>query len=154
MVISHLSQACEPGTHGLAYAYCNYDDQTNQTSRSILGNLVKQLASQVEQPQVILRIFTPAKRRSPPVIEDILKCIEAISKRLERVFIVIDALDEAENIPQKNRAALLQACISMAEFGPNFRIFVTSREHLGDIDRTFAQASRITIAASRSDLQA
>ncbi|PVI05179.1 hypothetical protein DM02DRAFT_668413 [Periconia macrospinosa] len=154
MMISHLSQVCEPGKHGLAYAYCNYDDQTNQTSQSILGNLAKQLASQVNRPKEILSIFTPAKRRSPPVTEDILNCIIAMSKHLKRVFVVIDALDEAENTPHKNRTALLQACLRMAGSGPNFRIFVTSREHLSDIDRTFAKASRIAIAASRDDLQA
>ncbi|KAF2003723.1 hypothetical protein P154DRAFT_561154 [Amniculicola lignicola CBS 123094] len=154
VVVSHLSKRSESGKQGLAYAYCNYDDQTNQTSRSILGNLVKQLASQVDEPQEIFTIFSPAKRRSPPALEDILKCIEDISKRLERVFVVIDALDEAENFPQKNRTELLQACVCMAGFSSSLRVFVTSREHLGDIDRSFAQASRITIAASHDDLQA
>ncbi|CAI6332280.1 unnamed protein product [Periconia digitata] len=153
VVVSHLTETCQPGKHGLAYAYCNYDDQMSQTSQNILGNLVKQLASQIDQPQAVLRMFTPAKRRAPPVVDDILKCIEAFSKYFERVYIVLDALDEAENIPQKNRATLLRACIRMAEFGANFRIFVTSREHLGDIDRTFERTSRIKIAASRDDLQ-
>jgi hypothetical protein len=125
----------------------------NQTSRSILGSLVKQLVPQIPDPQKALEIFTLAKRRSPPVLEDILKCMEAISERLQRVFIVIDALDEAENLPQKNRAELLQACIRMSSFGPSVRIFVTSRAHLGDVDRAFAHVSRITMTASRDDLQ-
>jgi len=71
-----------------------------------------------------------------------------------RTFLVIDALDEEENSPQKHRAELIAACKEITQIGSSTRLLVTSRPYLNDISNAFTDAIRLDIAASEEDLQA
>ncbi|KAF8423279.1 hypothetical protein EV426DRAFT_574568 [Tirmania nivea] len=124
-VIDHLiSQHGEPQ---VAYIYCDYRDQTNQTVVHILGSFLKQLLS--------------AAIHAVP--KSTISELESIQRQ--------DALDELEPRVRLELLRLLQS-----EFG-SARIFLTGRPHIqSDINRVFKvnPEDAIHITADRGDIKA
>jgi hypothetical protein len=139
---------------GVAYVYCNYDDQINQTPGRLVGSLVKQLAGQLQNTPEFFNAFSNARRMDPPTTDDCLDMLKQLSSMFSRTFLVIDALDEEENSPQKHRTELIAACKEITEIGNSTRLLVTSRPYLSDISTAFSGSIRLDIAASDEDLQA
>ncbi|KAF2803872.1 uncharacterized protein BDZ99DRAFT_164571 [Mytilinidion resinicola] len=81
---------------GIAYVFCNYQSQHEQTPVAILSSLLKQLASaRPALPDAIKGLnkpFNPKAERPP--LDEIVKALRATLKLHSKVFIVIDALDE------------------------------------------------------------
>lgn len=154
IIIAHLVENAPLHGIGVAYIYCNYDDQINQTPARLIGSLVKQLAGQLQNTPEFFNAFSNARRTDPPTTDDCLDMLKQLSGMFTRTFLVIDALDEEENSPQKHRTELIAACKEITEFGNSTRLLVTSRPYLNDISSTFTDAIRLDIAASNEDLQA
>jgi ankyrin repeat domain-containing protein 50 len=153
-MIAHLVENGRPHGIGVAYVYCNYDDQINQTPAKLIGSLVKQLAGQLPNIPEFFNAFSNARRMDPPTTDDCLDALKQLSSMFTRTFLVIDALDEEENSPQKHRAELIAACKEITQIGSSTRLLVTSRPYLNDISNAFTDAIRLDIAASEEDLQA
>jgi hypothetical protein len=150
-VIAHLAQEARSLDHGVAYVYCNYGDQINQTPPTLLGSLAKQLAEQSPSfPSTLASLFA-TRQKKPPTIEVCLDILNQVSEMFSKTFLVIDAFDEMENASRK---MLLGLIAKVARFRTNVRLFVTSRPHLSDISNAFNEAIKLSISARREDVQA
>ncbi len=67
----------------------------------------------------------------------------------ERIYLLVDALDECE--ATKERIMLMPLLEHLPHKSTS--LFVTSRPNNDDISQTFGKASRITISVSESDLR-
>jgi hypothetical protein len=136
--------------------YCDYNAQLDQTLAAILGCLVQQLA--VSAPDTLLpwteeHYYHNTDTSLLQSIKMALEMLIQACNQFSTTFLVIDALDEAENESVKHRKELLNAISRLVLSCPNVRIFITSRSHLGDINTAFQYADIIPIRARTGDVE-
>ena len=84
---------------GIAYFYCDFTRSELQCAKNTIGSLVAQLCSQFSYPDSLLRAYqaalVPGKGHLPTwdVLQDALAWFSSIQK----IFILVDALDECED---------------------------------------------------------
>ncbi|KAK2764031.1 hypothetical protein FQN54_009650 [Arachnomyces sp. PD_36] len=91
---------------GVAYVYCDYRDQSNQTLTNILGALLKQLLQPLHKfPDYFFHVCGDAFRASEVFdLSMAERLLELTCMELDKVYICLDALDECS---EKTIAALL-----------------------------------------------
>lgn len=135
---------------GMAYIYCDFRRQTEQTAEQLLSNLLKQLAQRQSSLSTDVRALYGTHRniKGKPSFDELSKTLHLVAATYSRVFIVIDALDECQNW---DRARLLAEIFSLQEkTGAN--IFATSRFDPGIISQ-FGQSMSLEIRATPEDVR-
>lgn len=98
LVIRHLQQNWETPDIPVVCMYLDYKDATNQTSVNLLGSLLKQLIQLQNSSYVsddLRDMYRRAKRRNAkPRLEQIRQLLLAEIATCNRVYCVVDALDE------------------------------------------------------------
>ena len=96
LIISHLQQNRETPDTPVVCMYLDYKDATNQTLINLLGSLLKQLIQLRDYVSDDLRdLYKKAKRRNAkPRLEQVRQILLAEIARCNRVYCVVDALDE------------------------------------------------------------
>ncbi|KAL2813752.1 nucleoside phosphorylase domain-containing protein [Aspergillus cavernicola] len=88
----------------IAYVYCNFRRHSEQKPTDILANLLKQLVGRGPSlPKSMEVLYTRHKEiRTRPSLDEICRVLRSVVADYEKVYIVIDALDESQ------KSALLQ----------------------------------------------
>ena len=154
LVVDKLCERAGGQNVAVACFYFDFAAQQEQSSTSVLGALLKQLAvGMKEVPEEIVQAYNDQKisiggRR--PRLPDILKMLQTISSK-KRTFICIDALDEC--VPEY-RTKLLDSLNKILQESPGTRIFVTGRPHIRpDITRRLAGGvTYLPIITRRDDI--
>lgn len=139
------------GEDNVAYIYCDYRDQTNQTIVNLLGSLLRQLLTASYVPGAIITILESIKNKSQRLERgDISQILKAVLQQLNRSFLCFDALDELE---PRTRFELLG--VLGTEFG-TAHIFLTGRPHIqSEVNRALqAQLDPMHITADQGDIRA
>jgi len=134
--------------------YCDFLAQQEQSTTSMLGAILKQLAIRGGIPEHIRQEFQKAKRvfggqslRLPDLVEIMKKAVA----ELPRAFICIDGLDES--IP-KHRRELLESLREIIRVSANTRLFLTGRPHVRDeIMKCFGKVIRILVSPTQDDIR-
>ena len=100
--------------------YLDYNDSINQTQETLLGSVLKQLIQLSDFNSDAYRDATKFDKAKPPKLDDIRMLLQAEIKRYDRVFLVVDALDEYHD-RQKLVSSLSQLCPE------HLRVMFTSR---------------------------
>jgi len=151
-VIDHLIS--QHGESQVAYIYCDYRDQTNQTVVHILGSFLKQLLSTAiyAVPEAIISELEAIQRRGKRVeTSDVTQMLKSMVSQLNFCFLCIDALDELEPRVRLELLKLLQSEFSVT------RIFLTGRSHIQlEVDRVLQVnwEDSIRITANLGDIEA
>ena len=84
-------------TIGVAYIYCSYRLQENHTTEQLLSSLLKQLVqNQVVLPTNVKQLYdTHQATKTRPSCDEIVSTLHSTITTYSKVYIVIDALDEA-----------------------------------------------------------
>jgi len=139
------------GEENVAYIYCDYRDQTNQTMVNILGSLLRQLlATAPFVPEAITTLLESRQKKDQRVeVGDISQMLKILLPQLRCSFICLDALDELE---PRTRLALLSAL--RTEFG-TVRLFITGRPHVQpEVDTTLqTQLEAMHLTADKGDIR-
>jgi len=155
LVIDSLCDQARGKNTAVVGLYCDFLSQKEQSAISMLGAILKQLASRGRIPEHIREAFQKGKEefggrglRLPDMVEILKKNVTS----LQRVFVCIDALDE---LTPKHRWELLE---SLREIGraspPNMRILLTGRPHIDDeIVGHFSKAAKIPISPTQNDIK-
>ena len=153
VVIDSLYDQARGGNTAVVGLYCDFLAQQEQSTISMLGAILKQLASRGGIPEHIREAFQKAKEcggrglRLPDMVEILKKTIIS----LQRVFVCIDALDEL--IP-KHRRELLESLQEVIRVSPNMRILLTGRPHIDDeIMEFFIKAVKMLISPTQDDIK-
>jgi hypothetical protein len=96
-VIDHLIKSNTTKSNiGLAYIYCDYRDQKEQTTKHILGSIIKQLLRQLSTiPEDITELWhTHQDGNTPLTLDAIADTLPTTSKLFNQTYICLDALDE------------------------------------------------------------
>ncbi|KAI9694151.1 MAG: hypothetical protein M1822_003422 [Bathelium mastoideum] len=80
----------------VAYIYCNFKQQNDQTLESLLASLLKQLAQgRPSLPKSLKSLYDQSKaKKTQPSADDISAVLQSVATEYSQVFIVVDALDE------------------------------------------------------------
>jgi hypothetical protein len=141
----------DDGTIGIAYIYCNFRRQAEQTTELLLANILKQLAGWQERlPASVQELYKRHKARyTRPILDELSTTLQSVVRAYSRVYIVIDALDECED-KDYNRGKLLTELFSLQnETGVN--LFFTSR-FIPEITKKFVSCLSVKIRPSKEDV--
>lgn len=153
MVVDELCKRFEnDGSVGIAYLYCNYRRQHEQSVEDLFASLLKQLTQ--EQPSIPSDVKTLYDRhkdkRTRPSLDEILVTLQTMATEYSRVFIIADALDECQ-ISNGCRQRFLSGLFNLqAKCGAN--LFATSRP-ISSIVKEFEGGSKLEIRASEEDVR-
>lgn len=125
-IIDDLQRKHQDDSIAVIYFYCDYRQRDGYSSAYILSSLLKQLVSTLHPlPHSLMDLFAGYKHGtdiiSHPRLDDVCEEFFNISRTLDGVFVVVDALDECD---ATNRAHLLQIILRL---GPSTRLLITSR---------------------------
>lgn len=84
---------------GVAYVYCNFRRHDNQKAEDLIASLLKQLSSVPARqflPHAVKTLWIRHKgRKTRPSLKEFSDALRSVAGTFSRVFVVIDALDEA-----------------------------------------------------------
>jgi len=134
--------------------YFDFAARGEQSARSMLGSLLKQIVSGMEIiPGEVYRVFQEHKKTKcgrGPELAVIVKMLQAITS-LQPTFMCIDAMDECE---EEQRAKLLDSLEEILEKCPGTRILVTGRPHIRDEieERLTVRVISVSISPRKDDM--
>ncbi|KAF8247817.1 ankyrin [Wilcoxina mikolae CBS 423.85] len=135
---------------GVAYIYCDYADQQDQTTEMIIASFAKQLS--IGKPSIcgqIQKLYEACNHgRIRPDLAKLTETLRNLCKEFKQVFFVLDALDECID---KARKSLLDQLEKVDR--STARLFLTSRPHLLDMDERYGKYPQIPITAKSQDIR-
>ncbi|KAK1252735.1 hypothetical protein MKX08_003922 [Trichoderma sp. CBMAI-0020] len=152
MAIDYLLANFQHDPHtGIAYICCNFQRQGDQTVEKSLANLLKQLAQrQPSLPKAIHDLYEEYEKSGTlPSLHQITAALHSTTAAYKRIFLIIDALDECQELTQTK--LLDQLFILQTDTGAN--ILATSRIN-DDIKRRFEGCATVAISAADEDVLA
>lgn len=90
------------------YIYCDYRNQIEQTSNSLLSNLLKQLISYLAMiPDDVTKLYNSHRRGGTrPSSQEIMHTLQSVVSQFSRTYVIIDALDELNTREQVHQDLL------------------------------------------------
>jgi Cdc6-like AAA superfamily ATPase len=131
----------------VAYFFCNYQRQEEQKTQDILAALLRQLVEQQDQiPEDVHKLYQSYKS-SRPCSDELSKILSIIGNH-DRVYLIVDALDECSEEVRKRVCEKIQSLqdISKASF------MATSRP-IDAMNKEFPPNSRFEIRAQAEDVE-
>jgi Cdc6-like AAA superfamily ATPase len=96
IAVDHLQKTVQSADVGVAYIYCNYTRQADQTTSSLLAAMLKQLVQ--DRPSIAKPVSSLYDHhevpRTRPSVEETLGALRSVLADYSRMYVVIDALDE------------------------------------------------------------
>jgi len=153
LVIDGLCDEASAEDLAVAWLYCDFLAQQEQTITNMMGAILKQLVGRGDIPKDIREAFQEAKKVSGrrPLLPELMRMLRATIASLPQVFICIDALDEflPQGLPQ-----LLESLRDIVRESPITRIFLTGRHHVKEaILRYFTMTVVIPISPNTNDIR-
>ena len=156
LVIDRLTNAFVDGNVVVAYFYFDYceqgdNEQDYQLDDAMLASLLKQLAlTKAVLPEPVLDLHQRMTRQQKqPKQQDLEEALLRTCSEFDRVFFVIDALDECS---KSQRNAVLRVLGNISQCS-SVSMLITSRPHAEDISKAFNGSHKIVIEAKPSDIK-
>ncbi|PNY26502.1 Ankyrin repeat domain-containing protein 50 [Tolypocladium capitatum] len=136
---------------GIAYIYLNFRRQGEQGIDDLLASLLRQLAqSRSSCLEVMKNLYDQHKdKRIRPSLADLSKAIRSVVGTYSKVFFIIDALDECQDLENCRTRLLTELFDLQANCGVN--LFTTSRM-IPEITDKFKDKPSLEIRASDEDV--
>lgn len=95
IAIDHLQEHFADEAFAISYVYCNYGDQSRQTSVYLAFSLLRQLVEQ--KPSLLASIRETSNDRHEPMtcsaIDYVFRLLRYSGSSFQKIFIVVDGLD-------------------------------------------------------------
>jgi hypothetical protein len=152
IAIDRLCQIAPSENIGVAYVYCNYKSQSDQSVNALLAAILKQLVqSRPSIAEPVLQLYNRhSTKRTRPSLDEFFTALQSVCSKYSRVHVVVDALDECTN--QDGAQGRLIAKLRELQHGSDIHLMVTAR-FIPDIEQQFRSASRLEVRASDEDVR-
>ena len=151
IVVDHLQrQYLDTPAVGIVYFFCNFSQLSTITENTLMACLLRQLVQSMSQmPDAIHDLVARYKEhKKRPQLGDIYQCVNLVASKLSRIYIMIDALDECEEIV---RNCILSRIFDLqSKYRLSF--FATSR-FVTDITSQFERHPWLEIRAHPDDVK-
>ncbi|KAF9774219.1 hypothetical protein IL306_007815 [Fusarium sp. DS 682] len=156
IVVDHIntfSQEQKPDVLpvGLAYAYCEYANQREQSMVSLLCSMTRQL---IESETQLINLLQDFHARTADMAIGVAECtglLRSLFPFFSKVFLVVDALDEFSSVDQERQnlaTHLRDLALSRAS---NCSVLITSRPS-NDIEELFDETSKVVLVPAIEDI--
>ena len=116
----------KPGSM-LAYFYCDFRKVSKQNATSLIGSVIWQIANQKPtMPKDVEDFFSAGSGDGPPKLSGLIGLLRHLLRRIPKLAIVVDALDECEESLQP---AVLETLRELSGLS-NVNLLVVSRDQL------------------------
>lgn len=151
LVVDHLRDNLSHHNTVVAHVYCNYREHEEQSAEKMIASLLRQLAiSSPEIPQAVAELHRKfGQQKRQPLQQDFEQAFLLTCEYYERIFIVIDALDECDATHKKG----LLEFLSLIQSRPSVRVLVTSRSFSENFLKHLNAACSTNIGAHETDLR-
>jgi len=137
----------------VAYLFCSYKSQTDQSASNLFTTILKQLVR--NRPEIATPVTQMhelhSKRGSKPSVSDIFQALQSVCSAYTTIFIVVDALDECSD---RNgvRGQLIDKLHEL-QAGKDVRLLFTSR-FIPEITQKFhSEVPTLEVRASEEDVK-
>jgi hypothetical protein len=152
LVIDHLLRSQHVADKPVTFIYCNYKRQSEQSAKHMLSSIFRQIIDiQPAIPNLVQNFYTShTTKRTTPSLDEIKQVIEAVSKDLRGLTIIVDALDECETRARTEFLSALETLRRLCKI----RLLATSRP-LPTVQShpTFLGKPTLEVKASDEDLE-
>lgn len=152
IAIDHLCKTALYDDIGVAYLFCNYKAQADQSAPSLLTALLKQLVQ--SRPDIAAPVThmydRHLKRRSRPSLDDLFGALQSVCSSYAVVHIVVDALDECAD-RDGGRGRLIYKLREL-QVRTDVRLMFTSR-FIPEIMQNFCSIPTLEVRASEEDVR-
>lgn len=145
-------------TVAMAFIYCNFRSQHQQSARDLLASLLSQLARRDASLPVISEALELLhdkymEKNTRPSVDVLSQLLHSIVSAYSRVFVFVDALDECQ-IKEGCRSRLASEVLALPQIANTVHVFVTSR-WIPDITQLFApeETLQVEIRANSADVR-
>ena len=151
IAIDHLGRTAQADV-GLAYLFCDYKSQVDQSVCGLLSALLKQLVqSRPDIAAPVTRLYDHhSKRKSRPSLDDMFEALLTICSNHARVHVVVDALDECAD-QDATRSRFIEKLREL-QARTNVRLLFTSR-FIPEITEKFQSDPMLEVRASEEDVE-
>jgi Cdc6-like AAA superfamily ATPase len=150
IAVDYLSRTERCDNIGVAYLFCNYNAQADQSAPSLFAALLKQLV--LSRPDIaapVTHIYDHhLKQGSRPSLDDIFGALQSVCSNHATVYIVVDALDECSD-KDGARGRLIDKLREL-QARTDVRLMCTSR-FIPEIMQKFCSDTRLDVRASEED---
>ncbi|EMD88006.1 hypothetical protein COCC4DRAFT_51902 [Bipolaris maydis ATCC 48331] len=152
IAIDHLLHSTQNRSIGVAYVYCNYQEQNEQNASSMLAAIVKQLVQNLPPAAKPVELLHQKHHvhGTKPTVDEIFSALEEVVGDYYIVYIVIDALDECRDSDGTRRQFL--AKLRDLQAGHDVRLMATSRS-ISEIMNWFNEGLKLEVQASKEDVK-
>lgn len=149
IAIDHLYKPAGNDGIGVAYLFCSYKAQADQTAPSLLAALLKQLVqSRPDIAAPVQQMYEEhSKQKKGPSMDEIIRVQQSVCSKYTTVYIVVDALDECAS---KARNQLIDKLREL-QARTDVRLLFTSR-HIPEIRQKFQCDPILEVRASDEDV--
>ncbi|RYP43974.1 hypothetical protein DL768_009519 [Monosporascus sp. mg162] len=142
----------DDATVGIAYVYCNFRRHDEQKAEDLLSSLLKQLSQERPSlPETVKALYdNHLQKKTRPSLGEISGSLQLVAAMYSRVFIVIDALDECQEVEDCRKRFLSEIFGLQAKSAAN--VFATSRFIPEIVDR-FKDSALLEIRADAKDME-
>lgn len=139
--------------HAIAYAYCSYKRQNEQTLMNLVATLVRQLLQErTVSPDALQSLYKRhIHKKTRPSVEELCSLLHTVTDTYSRVFIVVDALDECTNTNGTRDSLLSELFHLQAQSKTVVCLLATTRE-ISEILNQFGDCVKQEIRANDGDV--
>lgn len=142
-----VSTFCSQEDVGVAYIFCDYKTQNEQTPLNLLASLLRQLLEQkLSVPEEIRVLY----KKNRPSLDKVFESLQLIASSFLRVFVVVDALDELQQHGRSLQTWLSKLCEAQATKSVN--LMLTSRD-IPRVTENVQSNVRLEVRASDEDVE-
>jgi len=152
VAIEHLCRTTHSTDIGIAYLFCSYKAQVDQTAPNLFAAILKQLVqSRPDIADPVTSIHNHhSKRQTKPSLDELTQALLFVCSSYSTVFIVVDALDECSS-QDGVRRQLIDRLRSL-QASRNVRLLFTSRFIL-EVTEEFQSSPSLEVRASEGDVK-
>ena len=152
IAIEHLLVRARSEDIGVAFLFCNYKAQAEQTCGMLLATLLRQLLqNRPEAVSIVARMHdTHQRHNTRPSLDELQSALQAVCSTYTTVYIVVDALDEFTS-QDRPRTAFIEH-LRRLQSSAHVRLLFTSR-FIPEIQDEFTSDPRLEVKASDHDVR-
>jgi hypothetical protein len=148
IAIDYLNERFTNANSRVVHIYFDYNFRQTQTGIDVIGNILKQLLSQVDNipPEVECLYDESIRTGTKPNITTLSQLLTMCSQKLS-IFAVFDAVDECIDAFQEELFFLFA---DLQKIG--YKLLISTRPHI-DLRNSLSHSRDFIISANESDLQ-
>jgi Cdc6-like AAA superfamily ATPase len=139
--------------YAIAYAYCSYKRQHEQTLVNLMATLLRQLLQErSDLPDAVQSLYQRHfHKKTRPSVDELRVLLQSVTEIYSKVFIVVDALDECTNV-DRTRDLLLSELIHLQNQSKTAVCLLATTRFITEILDQFENCVKLEIRATEHDV--